>query len=130
MFLALLLLDFQGETGSENTLRVGRQDTTVSGVINNNTLSIFECFTYSWQRKEGNSKHTEARGYYFPHPRLRHRVTVTDSRDCYNAPPQCVRVAGKVVALQPVLADGVLLRQVHEIRAEDQSQETDVQRRD
>lgn len=43
----------------------------------------------------------------------------------YHAPPQRVGVAGK--ARLALLVHGVLLRQVDEVRGEDQTQEADVQ---
>ena len=57
---------------------------------------------------------------------MRHRVAVPDRGDGNDAPPERIGVAGKVGL--PVRPEHVLLGEIHEVRAEDEPQEPDVQR--
>lgn len=84
--------------------------------------------TYRWKGEKRNGEHTEAGRHDFAHPRLGNGVTVADGRHRYNAPPQGVRVTGKVRVA--VRTHHILLGQVHKVRAEDESEESDVQRGD
>lgn len=87
-------------------------------------------FTYGWKSEERYGEYAEARGDNFPHPSARHRITVPYGGDRYNAPPEGVSVAGKTARRFAVLIHCVLFRQVYEVTAEDEAQETYVQRRD
>lgn len=85
--------------------------------------------TYGWKSEKRNGEDAEAWRYDLAHPCSRDGVAVADRRYSDDTPPEGVRVTREIAGVLAVRADGVLLRQIDEITAEYQAEETDVQRR-
>lgn len=81
-------------------------------------------WTYCWQCKKWNGKHTETRGNNFPHPGLGDYVTISYRCYCNHTPPKCISIWCEFRWI--VWAFAIFFRQINKIRAKYQSQKSNI----
>ena len=82
--------------------------------------------SYGWKSEERYGEHAETGCHDFPHPGPRNCIPVPYGGHRDDTPPKGISIAREIASIFTVGPSRIFLRQIHEVAAEYEAEETDV----